>query len=97
MSRIEYGDVPTLTISCFYLEGEADEEDAARGARFIRHQDKVRDSLDGCDGGEMYRKQLDQIHNTLADEFAALMTHTSHCCGFIFFPVHFLYTPSETQ
>lgn len=49
-----------------FLEGEVDEEDCV-GARFVRYQDRVKDSIDGTDGGKLYKVQLDQIHNTLAD------------------------------
>ncbi|MGB0378407.1 MAG: hypothetical protein ACPGGE_06245, partial [Poseidonia sp.] len=47
------------------LENEADEEDGGMGARFVRHQERVRESQD--QNGRMYREQLGQIHSTLAD------------------------------
>lgn len=49
------------------LENEADEADGGVGARFVRHQENIKSSADG--DGKMYRDQLEQIHNTLADEF----------------------------
>ena len=47
------------------LENEADEGDGGAGARFVRHQERVRQSQD--QNGRMYREQLGQIHSTLAD------------------------------
>jgi len=47
------------------LENEADEEDGGTGARFVRHQERVRQSQD--QNGRLYREQLGQIHSTLAD------------------------------
>jgi hypothetical protein len=47
------------------LENEADEEDGGVGARFVRHQERVKQSQD--QKGRMYREQLAQIHSTLAD------------------------------
>ena len=49
------------------LENEADEGDGDVGARFVRHQENVKSSADG--DGRIYRDQLEQIHNTLTDEF----------------------------
>ena len=47
------------------LENEADEEDGGIGARFVHHQECVKTSID-CDG-KLWRDQMTQIHNTLAD------------------------------
>jgi hypothetical protein len=47
------------------LENEADEEDGGTGAKFVRHQERVRESQDK--GGRLYKEQLAQIHTTLAD------------------------------
>ena len=47
------------------LENEADEEDGGTGARFVRHQERVRQSQD--QKGRLYKDQLAQIHTTLAD------------------------------
>lgn len=44
-----------------YLECEAD-EDTRVGARFLNHQDKVKLSAGGDDGGRRYKEQLDKIH-----------------------------------
>jgi hypothetical protein len=49
------------------LENEADEGDGGTGARFVRHQEYVKASADS--DGRIYRDQLEQIHNTLTDEF----------------------------
>ena len=47
------------------LENEADEEDGGKGTKFVRHQERVRQSQD--QQGRLYREQLGQIHSTLAD------------------------------
>ena len=47
------------------LENEADEEDGGTGAKFVRHQERVRQSQD--QQGRLYKEQLAQIHTTLAD------------------------------
>ena len=47
------------------LENEADEEDGGTGAKFVRHQERVRKSQD--QKGRLYKEQLAQIHTTLAD------------------------------
>lgn len=47
------------------LENEADEEDGGIGARFVHHQECVKTSIDG--DGKLWRNQMTQIHNTLAD------------------------------
>tara|TARA_Y100000389_G_scaffold171747_1_gene179621 strand:+ start:117 stop:833 length:717 start_codon:yes stop_codon:yes gene_type:complete len=43
------------------LEAEAD-EDTRVGFRFLNHQDKVKASASGEDGGRRYKEQLDKIH-----------------------------------
>ena len=43
------------------LEIEAD-EDTREGLRFLNHQDKVKESASGADGGRRYKEQLDKIH-----------------------------------
>ena len=43
------------------LENEAD-EDTKEGMRFIRHQERVRASMDG--DGRLFREQLSKIHST---------------------------------
>ncbi len=43
------------------LEAEADEDDYF-GNRFLDHQDKVKASSEGEDGGKRYKEQLDRIH-----------------------------------
>jgi hypothetical protein len=47
--------------SCI-LEEEATEEDHIS---FLDHQDKVKASMDGDDGGKVYKDQLDKIHNVV--------------------------------
>ncbi len=44
-----------------YLECEAD-EDTRVGSRFLNHQERVKESVDGQDGGRRYKEQLDKIH-----------------------------------
>ena len=44
-----------------HLEAEADEDDYF-GNRFLDHQDKVKASSEGEDGGKRYKEQLDRIH-----------------------------------
>lgn len=44
-----------------YLECEAD-EDTRHGLRFLNHQDRVKESSAGADGGRRYKEQLDKIH-----------------------------------
>jgi len=44
-----------------HLEAEADEE-TRWGSRFLDHQDKVKASASGEDGGRRYKEQLDKIH-----------------------------------
>ena len=43
------------------LEVEAD-EDTRVGVEFLEHQNKVRESANGSDGGTRYKEQLDKIH-----------------------------------
>ena len=47
------------------LENEADERDGGVGERFVRHQERVKQSQD--QKGRLYKEQLAQIHTTLAD------------------------------
>ena len=44
-----------------HLETEAD-EDTRVGSRFLDHQDRVKSSVGGEDGGRRYKEQLDKIH-----------------------------------
>ena len=44
-----------------HLEAEADEETRV-GSQFLDHQDKVKASVSGEDGGRRYKEQLDKIH-----------------------------------
>ena len=44
-----------------HLEAEAD-EDTRVGSRFLNHQEKIKDSASGVDGGRKYKEQLDKIH-----------------------------------
>jgi hypothetical protein len=43
------------------LEAEADEETRV-GSHFLNHQEKIRASASGEDGGRKYKEQLDKIH-----------------------------------
>ena len=43
---------------------EAD-EDTQVGSQFLDHQDKVKASASGEDGGKRYKEQLDKIHCVL--------------------------------
>ena len=52
------------------LENEADEDDHGIGARFVRHQQRVKESQD--QNGRLYKDQLAQIHTTLADATRAV-------------------------
>ncbi len=49
-----------------YLECEAD-EDTRVGSRFLDHQDKVKLSAGGEDGGRRYKEQLDKIHSVVTN------------------------------
>ena len=44
-----------------HLEAEADEETRV-GSEFLDHQDRVKASVSGEDGGRRYKEQLDKIH-----------------------------------
>jgi hypothetical protein len=44
-----------------HLEAEADEETHV-GSQFLEHQDLVKASSEGADGGRRYKEQLDKIH-----------------------------------
>ena len=44
-----------------HLEAEADEETRV-GSEFLDHQDRVKASVGGGDGGRKYKEQLDKIH-----------------------------------
>ena len=48
-----------------HLEAEAD-EDTPVGMQFLDHQDKVKASAGGEDGGKRYKDQLDKIHCVLS-------------------------------
>jgi hypothetical protein len=47
-----------------HLEAEADEATRV-GSQFLEHQDLVRSSANGDDGGRRYKEQLDKIHNVM--------------------------------
>jgi hypothetical protein len=49
-----------------HLEAEADEETQV-GSRFLDHQEKVKASADGEDGGRRYKDQLDKIHSVVTN------------------------------
>ena len=49
-----------------HLEAEAD-EDTRVGLRFLDHQDRVKASAGGDDGGRRYKKQLDKIHSVVTN------------------------------
>ena len=49
-----------------HLEAEADEETQV-GSRFLDHQEKVKASADGEDGGRRYKEQLDKIHSVVTN------------------------------
>ena len=48
------------------LEIEAD-EDTREGLRFLDHQDKMKESAIGTDGGRRYKEQLDKIHCVISN------------------------------
>ena len=48
-----------------HLEAEADEETRV-GSQFLDHQEKVKASASGEDGGRRYKEQLDKIHCVVA-------------------------------
>ena len=49
-----------------HLEAEADEETQV-GSRFLDHQEKVKASVGGEDGGRRYKEQLDKIHSVVTN------------------------------
>ena len=49
-----------------HLEAEADEETRV-GSQFLDHQDKVKASAGGEDGGRRYKDQLDKIHSVVTN------------------------------
>ena len=49
-----------------HLEAEAD-EDTRVGSQFLDHQEKVKASADGEDGGRRYKDQLDKIHSVVTN------------------------------
>ena len=49
-----------------HLEAEADEETRV-GSQFLDHQEKVKASADGEDGGRRYKDQLDKIHSVVTN------------------------------
>jgi len=49
-----------------HLEAEADEETCV-GSQFLDHQEKVKASADGEDGGRRYKDQLDKIHSVVTN------------------------------
>ena len=49
-----------------HLEAEAD-EDTRVGSRFLDHQEKVKTSAGGDDGGRRYKEQLDKIHSVVTN------------------------------
>jgi hypothetical protein len=48
-----------------HLEAEADEETRV-GSRFLDHQERIKSSVSGEDGGRRYKEQLDKIHNVMS-------------------------------
>jgi len=61
--------VKTLVSETIYsgeLEVEAD-EDTREGLRFLDHQDRVKESASGTDGGRRYKEQLDKIHCVISN------------------------------
>ena len=49
-----------------HLEAEADEETQV-GSRFLDHQERVKASVGGEDGGRRYKDQLDKIHSVVTN------------------------------
>jgi hypothetical protein len=49
-----------------HLEAEADEETQV-GSQFLDHQDRVKASAGGGDGGRRYKDQLDKIHSVVTN------------------------------
>jgi len=50
------------------LEAEADEETRV-GSEFLDHQERVKLSVGGDDGGRRYKEQLDKIHNVMSNVY----------------------------
>ena len=48
-----------------HLEAEADEETRI-GSEFLDHQERIKSSAGGEDGGRKYKEQLDKIHNVIS-------------------------------
>ena len=49
-----------------HLEAEAD-EDTHVGSQFLNHQDRIKLSAGGEDGGRRYKEQLDKIHSVVTN------------------------------
>ena len=49
-----------------HLEAEAD-EDTRVGSQFLNHQDRIKLSAGGEDGGRRYKEQLDKIHSVVTN------------------------------
>jgi len=49
-----------------HLEAEAD-EDTRVGSQFLNHQERVKTSAGGDDGGRRYKEQLDKIHSVVTN------------------------------
>jgi hypothetical protein len=49
-----------------HLEAEADEETRV-GSQFLDHQERVKSSANGEDGGRRYKDQLDKIHSVVTN------------------------------
>jgi hypothetical protein len=48
-----------------HLEAQADEETRI-GSEFLDHQERIKSSAGGEDGGRKYKEQLDKIHNVIS-------------------------------
>jgi len=48
------------------LEAQADEETRI-GSEFLDHQERIKSSAGGEDGGRKYKEQLDKIHNVMSN------------------------------
>jgi hypothetical protein len=49
-----------------HLEAQADEETRI-GSEFLDHQERIKSSAGGGDGGRKYKEQLDKIHNVMSN------------------------------
>ena len=49
-----------------HLEAQADEETRI-GSEFLDHQERIKSSAGGEDGGRKYKEQLDKIHNVMSN------------------------------